>query len=70
MSDHRCGLATILERPGCSICICRHGIVHVTIGSVTVRVSADSLEPLAAMLTAGVAEIQRADYAMRDARSH
>jgi hypothetical protein len=70
MAKAGCKLATVVARQGCSVCVCDHGILHVTIGSVTLRISEDSLEPIAAVLNHAVSEIRRADAAMRDRPFH
>jgi hypothetical protein len=70
MSKRDCVLATVVERSGCSVCICNHGILHVTLGSVTVRMNSDSLEPVAAVFADAVSEMRRADAALRESPMH
>jgi hypothetical protein len=61
MDGAGCKLTTLVSRSGCSVCVCGHGLVHVTIGSVTVRLPGESLRCVAAVLDEAVHELRRAE---------
>ena len=65
MTRPACKFATVVARPGCSVSVCDHGLLHVAIGAVTLRLSSDSFEPIVEALREALAELQRADAALQ-----
>jgi hypothetical protein len=61
-----CKLASVVSKPACSVFVCEHGLLHVAVGSMTLRLSSDALAPIVAVLNEALTELQRADAALHD----
>jgi hypothetical protein len=69
--EGECKLTTLVSRSGCSVCVCGHGVVHVTIGSVTLRLPGESLQGVASVLDEAVHELRRSsEVEPRENRLH
>lgn len=66
MSRPACKLASVVSKPACSVFVCEHGLLHVAVGAMTLRLSSESLEPIVEVLNEALAELRRADAAMHD----
>lgn len=70
MSERGCKLATVVAAHGCSVCVCAHGTLHVSMGSITIRMGSDALDPLVDVLSRAASKLKEADQIMEDAQLH
>jgi hypothetical protein len=66
MTRSACKLAPVVVRPSCSVSVCNHGLLHVTIGPVTLHIASNALEPILETLTEARAALQQANAATQD----
>jgi len=57
VSDRTCRLRTLTDEPGCRIDACEHGHVHVSLGSVTLRLRPEDLGRLHRGVAAALAQL-------------
>lgn len=57
----RCGHRRLVAEGGCRVDQCGHGTVHLTIGDVTLRLSAAAFQSLAATLGQAAARVEESD---------
>jgi hypothetical protein len=69
--EQECKRTTLVSRSGCRVCVCGHGVVHVSIGSVTLRLRGESLQSVASVLDEAVHELRRSsEVETREGRLH
>lgn len=59
MRDARCEFETLAEGHGCRVERCSHGVIHVTVGGVTLRLEARQCYDLTRTLRAAAARVER-----------
>jgi hypothetical protein len=59
-----CKLASVVTQPSCSVSVCNHGVLHVTIGAVTLRLSSHAFPSVVEVLDQALTELRRADAAV------
>ena len=69
MTAKSCTLDVLRSQAGCSVCLCEHGTVHLTIGSVTLRIGRAALDPLAELLAGAAAAAAARSSAPEDRES-
>lgn len=59
MDDNSCSRERLAGHPGLQVDLCQCGCVHLTIGSVTLRLQPDALIETATVLGVAAAELER-----------